>query len=218
MAGEYVAELNRVVTDLNTSSAHRERMFLEGRLAQVKQDLETAEKNFSQFASANTAIDIQAQGKAMIDAAGALEGQMIAAETERQGLMQIYTADNVRVRSAQARVEELNRQLGRLGGKADASSDSTSVAGDPSGASAMYPSIRQLPLLGVSYADYYRATKVQETIFETLTREYELAKVQEAKEIPSVKMIDPPDVPEKKSYPPRLEIMLIGMALSFSPA
>ncbi len=213
MAGEYVGELNRVVTDLNTSSAHRERMFLEGRLAQVKQDLETAEKNFSQFASANTAIDIQAQGKAMIEAAGTLEGQLIAAETERQGLMQIYTADNVRVRSAQARVEELNRQLERIGGKFDVSADPSLPAGK-SDTSSMYPSIRQLPLLGVSYADYYRATKVQETIFETLTREYELAKVQEAKEIPSVKMIDPPDVPEKKSYPPRLEIILIGSALA----
>lgn len=213
MAGEYVAELNRVVTDLNTSSAHRERMFLEGRLTQVKQDLETAEKNFSQFASANTAIDIQAQGKAMIEAAGTLEGQLIAAETERQGLMQIYTADNVRVRSAQARVEELNRQLERIGGKFDGSGG-PNMPVTKSDNSSMYPSIRQLPLLGVSYADYFRATKVQETIFETLTREYELAKVQEAKEIPSVKMIDPPDVPEKKSFPPRLEIMLIGTALA----
>ena len=213
MAGEYVEELNRVVTDLNTSSAHRERMFLEGRLEQVKQDLEIAEKNFSQFASANTAIDIQAQGKAMIEAAGALEGQMIAAETERQGLKQIYSDDNVRVRAAQARVEELNRQLQRIGGKFDGSTG-PSAPGDNSDTASMYPSIKQLPLLGVSYADYYRATKVQETIFETLTREYELAKVQEAKEIPSVKMIDPPDVPERKSYPPRLEFMLVGTVLA----
>ena len=51
MAGEYVNELNRVVTQLNTSSAHRERVFLEDRLTQVKQDLESAEQNFSQFAT-----------------------------------------------------------------------------------------------------------------------------------------------------------------------
>jgi uncharacterized protein involved in exopolysaccharide biosynthesis len=208
LAEEYVEELNRVVTQLNTSSAHRERVFLETRLAAVKQDLESAEKGFGEFASKNTAIDIQAQGKAMIDAAGALEGQLIAAETERQGLKQIYTDDNVRVRAAQARVEELDRQLQRIGGKFDTTTDLSL----PTGKSdlSVYPSIRQLPLLGVSYADLYRATKVQEAIFETLTREYELAKVQEAKEIPSVKMIDPPDVPEKKSFPPRMEIILAG--------
>jgi len=215
MAEEYVESLNRVVTEVNTSSAHRERMFLEERLAQVKGDLESAEKGFSQFASKNTAIDIQEQGKAMIEAAGTLEGELIAAETERQGLKQIYSDDNVRVRAAQARVEELDRQLQRIGGKPDPASGAGSPNGKPeSPAKSMYPSIRELPLLGVNYADLYRATKVQEAIFETLTREYELAKVQEAKEIPSVKMIDPPDVPERKSYPPRLQIVFVGTALA----
>lgn len=215
IAQEYVEELNRVVTEVNTSSAHRERMFLEERLAQVKQDLESAEKGFSEFASRNTAIDIQAQGKAMIEVAGALEGQLVAAETERQGLKQIYADDNVRVRATQARVEELERQLQRIGGKFDTTTQASLQTGnsDHSGKS-MYPSIRQLPLLGVSYADLYRATKVQEATFETLTREYELAKVQEAKEIPSVKMIDPPDVPERKSFPPRLEIIFGGAVLT----
>jgi hypothetical protein len=64
--------LDRVVTNVNTSSARRERVFLESRLVQVRQDLETAEKSFSQFASKNTAIDIPEQGKAMIEAAASL--------------------------------------------------------------------------------------------------------------------------------------------------
>ena len=68
LATEYVAELNRVVVLLDTSAAHREREFLEGRLEQVKGDLESAENQFSGFASKNTALDIPAQGKAMIEA------------------------------------------------------------------------------------------------------------------------------------------------------
>ena len=209
MAQEYVEELNRVVTQLNTSSAHREREFLEGRLGEVKQDLESAEKGFSEFASKNTAIDIQAQGKAMIEAAATLEGESIAAQTELRGLKQIYTESNVRVRTTQARVDELQRQLQRIGGKAGSTAE-TSSQDD----SSMYPSIRKLPLLGVSYADLYRNTKVQEAIFETLTQEYELAKVEEAKETPSVKAIDLPDVPGKKSYPHRLWIILAGTVFS----
>src|SRR6202040_4170880 len=59
MAQEYVSQLNNVVTQLNTSSAHRERMFLEARLEQVKTDLESAEEDFSKFASKNAAIDIK---------------------------------------------------------------------------------------------------------------------------------------------------------------
>ena len=58
---EYIDALNRLVTEENTSAAHREREFLEGRLVQVKLDLETAETDFGKFASENTAIDIQEQ-------------------------------------------------------------------------------------------------------------------------------------------------------------
>ncbi|MBZ5565725.1 MAG: hypothetical protein LAP13_25310 [Acidobacteriia bacterium] len=71
-------------------------------------------------------------------------------------------------------------------------------------------------MLGVTYADLYRRTKIQEAVFETLTQQYELAKVQEAKEIPTVKVLDPPNLPDKKSFPPRTLIVLLGTALAFS--
>jgi capsule polysaccharide export protein KpsE/RkpR len=213
IAGEYVAELNTVVSQLSTSSAHRERVFLEERLAQVKLDLESAEKDFSQFASKNGAIDIKEQGRAMVASAASLEGQLIAAQSELQGLKQIYSENNVRVRSLKARISELQNQLQQLSGKQEIAGDATnSENGD------LYPSIRKLPLLGVPYADLYRRTRVQEAVFESLTQEYELAKVAEAKEIPSVRVLDPPNVPERKSFPPRLIIMALGMIFSFASA
>ena len=208
MGQAYVEELNRTVAEVSTSSARRERIFLEGRLQAVNQDLEAAEKDFSQFASQNTAIDIKEQGKAMVDAAAILQGQYIAARSELEGLRQIYADSNVRVRSVQARVDELQNQLMKVGGKDD---NSALTQGD-----SLYPSIRKLPLLGVPYADLYRKTRVEETVFETLTKEFELAKVEEAKEIPTVKVLDPPNVPEKKSYPPRLLFMLLGAVLAFA--
>ena len=208
MGQAYVEELNRTVADVSTSSARRERIFLEGRLQAVNQDLETAEKDFSQFASQNTAIDIKEQGKAMVDAAAVLQGQYIAARSELEGLKQIYADNNVRVRTVQARVDELQNQLMKVGGK----DDNTALTQG----SSLYPSIRKLPLLGVPYADLYRKTRVEEAVFETLTKEYELAKVEEAKEIPTVKVLDPPNVPEKKSYPPRLLFMLLGTVLAFA--
>lgn len=211
MAQEYVAALNHVVITLDTSSAHRERVFLEGRLNQVQQDLLSAEKEFSQFASKNTALDIKEQGRAMIEAGATLEGQLIAARTELEGLRQIYTNNNVRVRETQARLDELERQLKKLGGKAV-----SDIADAHPEDGAIYPTIRQLPVLGVTYADLYRRTRVQEAVFETLTQQFELAKVGEAKETPSVKVLDLPDLPEKKSFPPRLLIMLFGTLVSLS--
>ena len=210
LAQEYIAELNNVVTQLNTSSAHRERIFLEERLGQVRTELESAEKEFGQFASKNAAIDIKEQGKAMVEAAAALEGELIATQTELQGLRQIYTDYNVRVRTAQARVNELNRQIQKLGGRTD-----SAAATEGSKESEIYPSIRRLPLLGVTYADLYRKTKVEETIFEILTQQFELAKVQEAKEIPTVKILDPPDIPEKRTFPPRFLILVTGTLFAF---
>jgi capsule polysaccharide export protein KpsE/RkpR len=209
----YVAELNRLVAELSTSSARRERIFLEERLLAVNRDLESAEKEFSQFSSKNTAIDIKEQGKAMVEAAALLQGQLIAAESEYEGLKQIYADNNVRVRSVKARIDELKHQLEKLGGKGE---NATSISDQPG--DSLYPSIRKLPLLGVTYADLYRRTRVQEAVFESLTKEYELAKVQEVKEIPVVKVLDIPNIPDKKSFPPRLLIMLLGTALAFAVA
>jgi len=213
MAQEYVAELNRVVSQLSTSSARRERVFLEERLKQVKQELEATEKEFGAFSSKNAAIDIKEQGKAMVVAAATVQDELIAAESELEVMKQIYTENNVRVRSLKARVAELHSQLEKLGGKGE----SEAGLADRQDAS-LYPSIRKLPLLGVPYADLYRRTKVQEAVFETLTQEYELAKVAEAKEIPTVKVLDMPGVPEKKSFPPRLLIMFLGTFVTFALA
>ncbi len=213
LAAAYVEELDRLVAELSTSAAHRERVFLEDRLTAVKRDLDDAAEKFGQFASKNTAIDIKEQGRAMVEAAAALQGQLIAAEAQLEGLKQIYTENNVRVRSVQARIAELRRQLQKLGG-AGSESEPGKVAGTQS--DTFYPSIRKLPLLGVTYADLYRRTKIQEAVYEMLTQQYELAKVQEAKETPSVKVLDPVRVPERKSFPPRLLIMLLGTSLALA--
>jgi uncharacterized protein involved in exopolysaccharide biosynthesis len=206
LAQAYVTELDRLVAQVSTSSARRERIFLEERLTAVKQDLNDAAKKFSEFASKNTAIDIPAQGKAMVEAAATLQGQLIATESELRGVETIYTDQNVRVRALRARVTELRTQLGKIGGDSGAAGALSSKS-DPS----LYPSIRQLPLLGVTYADLYRQTKIEETVYELLTQQYELAKVQEAKEIPSVKILDAAIVPTKKSFPHRLTLIIAGI-------
>lgn len=210
MAQSYVDELDRLVAQVSTSSARRERIFLEERLKAVKTDLDNSAKKFSDFASKNTAIDIPAQGKAMVDAAARLQGELIVAQSELEGLKQIYTDENVRVRSARARMDELQKKLNEIG--------SAGTVGAEKNDNPLYPSIRKLPILGVTYADLYRQTKIEETVFELLTEQYEMAKVQEAKEIPSVKVLDAAVVPTKKSYPPRAVITALGTLLGLALA
>ena len=218
IAQAYVEELNQLVAELSTSAAHRERVFLEERLSAVKRDLDDASLKFSQFASKNTAIDIKEQGHAMVEAAAKLQGEMIAAQSELKGLEQIYMPENVRVRAVQARISELQHQLEKLGGRTTGEPNQTTAPSDSTSPDSSYPSIRELPLLGVAWGDLYRRTRIQEAVFETLTQQYELAKVQEAKETPSVKVLDAPRVPERKSFPPRTLITFTGAFLFFGAA
>jgi uncharacterized protein involved in exopolysaccharide biosynthesis len=207
MAQAYVSELDKLVSQLSTSSARRERVFLEGRLHEVKGELDAAAKEFSEFASKNTALDIPAQGKAMLEAAATLQGQLIAAQSELSGLEQIYADSNVRVKSLKARVGKLNQQLQKLGGDAaNPTSDEGLIA----------PPIRKLPLLGVTYANLYRQSKIEETVYELLTQQYELAKVQEAKEIPTVKILDAPVLPTKKLFPGPIALICLGTLLGLA--
>ena len=93
MAKAYVEELDRLVAQVSTSSARRERIFIEQRLQTVKSDLDTASQQFSDYASKNGTIDVTVEGKAMVEGAARLDGELIAAKSELEGLEQIYTAE-----------------------------------------------------------------------------------------------------------------------------
>jgi uncharacterized protein involved in exopolysaccharide biosynthesis len=203
MANAYVDELGSVMAKVSTSAARRERIFIEQRLADENKNLQDAEQQFSQFASTNMALDVPEQTKVTVEAAARLQGELIASQAQLEGLKQTYTAENIRVKSAQAHVSELERALAKINsGRAPNVQDPTSP----------YPSVKSLPLLGVKWADLYRNSKIRETVVELLTQQYEMARIQEAKEIPSVKILDPASTPEKKE--PRVApILLVGTFL-----
>lgn len=208
LADGYVDQLNRLLATVSTSAAGRERQFLERRLTEVKKDLDESVAQLSQFSSKNTTFDPVVQGKATVEAVAALEGELIAAQSQLSGLQTIYTAENMRVRSLQARVTELRKQLDALSGRTGEGSSIPSL--DASDSPLPFPSLRQLPLLGAKYADLFRRAKIQETVYQVLTQQYEMAKVQEAKEIPTVRVLDHPEVPLRKWGPHRGLLTLMG--------
>ena len=212
LAEGYIDELNHLLSTLNTSAAARERVFLEGELAKVKKELDEADRNLSQFSSKNTTLDPRDQGKAMVEAAATLEGQLIAAQSELSGLQAIYTDQNVRVRTLVARIAELKKQLAN---QASGGLDSSSSADTGTNSELGFPSIRKLPLIGYAYADLYRKARIEETVYGVLTQQYEAAKVQEAKETPTVRVLDPADIPEKKYGPHRALLVILGAILGF---
>ena len=104
---------------------------------------------------------------------------MIAAQSELQGLKQIYTDNNVRVRATQA--ASMVRQQQETGGKAGGS---TQASADNTNSDALYPTLRQLPILGVPFADkLHPAESGRGGIRDAHKEQNELAKVEEAKEV-----------------------------------
>jgi capsule polysaccharide export protein KpsE/RkpR len=135
----------------------------------------------------------------------------------------MYGDGNVRVRAIKARIGALRNQLAKISGSSaplpvDESTQASDARSIGSGGSELYPPLRQLPRLAVPYADLYRQVKVQETVFELLTQQYELARIQEAKDVPVVSVIDSPGIPEKKSFPPRLLVTALLTLISTSIA
>ena len=216
MAQAYLDELNKLVTQTSASSAHRERVFIEGRLHSVAADLERAQLELSEFSSKNSTIDIKEQTHAMVDAGARLQAEMLVAQSGLESLRQIYGDGNVRVHESEARIASLQHDLEKMTGTSAALVPGvvggSGAKSDAEDKGELYPPLRQLPRLAVPYADLYRRVRVQETVYELLTQQYEMARVEEAKDIPVVSVIDSPGIPEKKSFPPRL---LLTLALTF---
>jgi len=147
----------------------------------------------------------------MIEATAHIQGELIVAKSDLSALQSAYAPENARVRAAQAKVDELENQLRRIGGVGQQDTASAQPMD-----SQVYPSLRELPLMGSKYLDLSRDVKVLEAVYEILTRDYELAKVQEAKEIPSVKVLDAPDLAENRSFPRRKLIVALWLSIFFA--
>jgi capsule polysaccharide export protein KpsE/RkpR len=207
LATAYITELDIIMQRTSTSAAGREREFIGRRLQDERKALDEAQQRFSQFSSNSMALDIPQQTRVMVESAARLQGEMIAARAELEGLEQIYTAENPRVRTLRSRVNELQRAMDRLNVGYSGSSPAADSTKSP------YPSVKKLPLVGLEWTNLYRDTKIHETIFETLTQQYEMARIQEAREIPTVKPLDLAVLPEKRHPSPKI-VIAVGALLA----
>lgn len=213
MAAAYINELNKMVYTLNSSSARRERIFLEQRLKSVRDDIDKASSQLSEFSSHNLTLDPQIQAQQVFASVTKIQAEIVASQTELAELRTRFTDDNPQIQTLRARIAELQNRLQK-----ERSAKAKPVAAEDTDQT--YPSMRQLPYLGVKYGELYQQLFMRKTLYEALTKQYELAKIQEAKEIPSLSVLDEPAVPELKSGPHRTMLVvsatLLGFLLSLS--
>ncbi|SPD74587.1 Lipopolysaccharide biosynthesis protein [uncultured Desulfobacterium sp.] len=204
MANAYVEALDRLNRKLNITEGQRKREFLEKRLKDVKEDLKKSESELRQFQEKNKLITIDDQAKVTIEGAAKIKGEIIAAQTELEVLMQFGTERQNEAVMLKSKIEELQKQLARIetGDKDDTQNN-------------LFIPVRELPSLGMELADRIREAKVQEKVFELITSQYELAKIEEAKDVNTIQVLDKAVPPELRSSPKRALIVLLSSFTAF---
>ncbi|WP_281184348.1 GNVR domain-containing protein [Trichlorobacter lovleyi] len=193
MANAYVDELSRLLVKLNITGAGQNRSYLETRLAKARADLAAAEDALKAFQAKNKIVSVSDQAQASIGSIAQMKGQLAVQEVQLATLQRQFTENSQEVKTAKASIANLRGQIARLEGQ---------------GNGGAIPGVGTMPELGQQYLRLMREFKIQEAIVELLTKQYEMAKLSEAKDVVSVQVIQAARVPDKKSKPKRAIIVL----------
>lgn len=206
IANAYVEELDKINKGLVTTSGRRMRVFIEDRLVGAKDELARTENAIRGFQEKNRAVKLDDQARAVIEALGTLKGQLMAKEVELQTLLSYATPTNPEAELLSTQISELRERLREL-------EEGKPTLGNHSSKDIFIPTSK-LPDLSLQYARLLRDAKVQQTLHELLTQQYEMARIQEAKDTPTVQVLDNAKVPEKKVKPKRREIVILSTMIA----
>ena len=195
IANAFAEELGKLTVKLNITGAAKNRGYLEDRLAKAKVDLTRAEEALKIFQASNKALDVPEQAKAAILGVAQLKAQLAVQEVQLAGMRSRFTDTTQEVIDAKAAIAKLRAQMAQVEGEERGSS---------------IPSMGSVPALGQQYIRLMREFRVQEAIFELLTKQYEMARLSEAKDIDGLQVIQKATVPDKKAKPKRCLIVLIS--------
>lgn len=201
LANTFVDELQRKSLQLNLTKAGTERQFLEKRLTVVKVDLKKAEEALRAFQEKSSTLKADDQIKASIESIAKLQAQITTLEVQLAAARQSLTDESPEVRSLLASLTQLKKQLAIM----------TGVTGSGGG----IPSIGSAPAIGIEYFRKLREFKTQEALHEQLTKQFELAKLNEARDSSSLQVLDDAVVPSKKSKPKRSLIVILATVTAF---
>jgi uncharacterized protein involved in exopolysaccharide biosynthesis len=203
LADGYVDQFRTLSQHLAITEASQRRLFFEQELEQAKDNLANAEEALKQTEQKTGLIQLDSQARALIESAAALRAQIAAREVQIQGMQTYATGENAQLIQAQRELDGLRAQLTKLGGS-EASTVGELIV--PKGL---------VPEAGLEYARKLRDVKYNETIFDILARQFELAKLDEAKQGALIQVVDPAVPPDRKSFPKRGLIVIGAAAFGF---
>lgn len=204
LANSYVSELERLNSTLAIGQAAQQRLFYQKELETAKNNLATAETSLKKGLDANGVISVDVESRAIVETVGRLRAQISAKEIELNSLRPFLTNDNPTLRQVQEQLSSLRGELSKLeNGRNDA------------GAADGKAPISQAGLKNISLL---RDVKYYQMLYELLAKQYELARLDEAKDPSLIQVLDRAAEPERKFKPKRALIVLLStlFALFFS--
>ncbi|MBL0094750.1 MAG: hypothetical protein IPP50_22085 [Piscinibacter sp.] len=207
LANAHVVEVTKLLSRLAVSEAQLRRVFFEAQLQTTKENLIKAERDLQRVQEKSGVIVLDKQAEALIGGAAQLRAQIAEREVQLRVLRGSATDQNPDVQRLSSEVRALRGELARM----------ESSQGGTAGSTVDIP-VGKIPEAAIDYVRARRELKLQETILESMLRQYEIAKLDEAKEGPVLQQVDVALPPDYKSKPSRALIVLATtfVALLFS--
>ena len=202
IANGYVEEFRKLSASLAITEASQRRLFFQQQLSEAKDNLATAEEAMKRTEQTTGVLQIDSQAKLLIESASILRAQVVAKQVQIQSMRSFATDDNPELVLARQQLAALQAQLAKLGGT------------DQEGDSLMVPKGR-VPEAGMEYIRHFRDVKYHETIFELIAKQFEIAKLDEARQGAVIQVADVAVPPDKRSSPQRTLWIALSIVLGF---
>lgn len=199
LSNAYVEELQKLTQIFAITEASQRRLFFDKQVQQAKQGLAAAEVALKEMQEESGLIQLTGQAEGVIRAAAALQAQIASKEVALGAMRTFATSQNPQFVQMQQELQGLRSQLSKV------------ETGISSGKGDIAISTTKVPAAGLEYMRRVREVKYFESIYEMLSKQFEVAKIDEAKEGSLVQVLDQAVVPDKKTKPNRLLIVLFGL-------
>lgn len=202
LTNAFVEEVRTLAGGLAISEAEQRRLFFEEQIRHTKESLARSEDEIKRFQQRTGALQIDTQAKAVIEGIANLRAMIAAKEVEAKVLRTFATPQNPDLQRTEEEIRALRVESEKL------------ESGKGQGFDPLMSSER-VPAMGTEYLRKLRQLKYNETLYELLVKQYELAKLDEAREALVIQVIDRAIPPERKSWPKRKPIVVISTFLGF---
>jgi uncharacterized protein involved in exopolysaccharide biosynthesis len=206
LANAYVGRLDEFLRSSNMSRGHNMRVFLERRLVEVDSTLLVAQESLRVYQERNHIVSVDQETEAAIDAYATLKSQAYVKQAELDAVSDAASADNPFVLTLRRELAAYQEQLRTLERGAGGRGFGVGFA----------LSFEHLPAAAADFAGRYRDYRIQEEAFSMLSQQHEYAKVLEARDAPTLTVLDSAVPPQKKSSPKRLKITLAAFVFSLA--